>query len=48
LVLADGGEAPGVITAETNPARVIEARDALPTLTNARAYAIPSSRRAVE
>jgi len=48
LVLADGGEAPGVVTAKINPARVVEARAALPTLTNARAYAIPSSRRAAE
>ena len=47
-VVADGGEAPGIVLAEIEPARVAEARAALPTLANRRLYAGPSSLRAAE
>jgi predicted amidohydrolase len=40
-VLADGGAAPGVVTADIDPERVAEARRALPTLSQDRAYAAP-------
>ena len=45
-VMADGGEAPGIVLAEIDPARVAQARAALPTLANRRFYEGPSSRRA--
>ncbi len=47
-VLADGGEAPGIVLADIELARVAEARSALPNLANRRAYAGPSSLRAAE
>ena len=37
-ILADGGEAPGVITAEIDPAKVAEARSKIPALTHDRSY----------
>ena len=40
-VLADGGEAPGYVIAEIDPARVAEVRRALPSLTHDRAYRKP-------
>ena len=47
-VVADGGEQVGFVLAEIDPARVHEARAALPALRNARRYAPPSSLRAAE
>lgn len=47
-VLADGGAETGMVLAEIDPARVAEARAALPSLANARAYDGPSSLRAAE
>jgi predicted amidohydrolase len=41
-VLADGGESPGVIVAEIDPARVASVRRSLPSLTHDRPYAAPS------
>ncbi|MDH3472212.1 MAG: carbon-nitrogen hydrolase family protein [Rhodospirillales bacterium] len=40
-VLADGGEGPGVITAEVDPAAVAEARRKIPALEHARPFAPP-------
>lgn len=40
-VLADGGEAEGVITAEIDPAKVAEARGKIPALTHDRDYNLP-------
>ena len=42
-VLADGGEQPGVIMAEIDPARIAEARRTLPSLTHDRPYANPAA-----
>lgn len=47
-VLADGGDAPGVVRAGIDLAHVAAARAMLPTLANARRYAPPSSLRAAE
>lgn len=47
-IVADGGEEVGFVLAEIDPARVREARAALPALRNARRYAPPSSLRAAE
>ncbi|MCY4550110.1 MAG: carbon-nitrogen hydrolase family protein [Defluviicoccus sp.] len=47
-IVADGGEEVGFVLAEIDPARVREARAALPALANARHYAPPSSLRAGE
>lgn len=47
-VVADGGAEAGMVLAEIDPARVAEARAALPTLANARVYDGPSSLRAAE
>ena len=47
-IVADGGEEVGFVLAEIDPARVREARAALPALANARHYAPPSSLRADE
>ncbi len=44
-VLADGGEAPGIIVAEIDPAKALKARAAIPSLTHDRAYAAPISPR---
>ncbi|MFN3077639.1 MAG: carbon-nitrogen hydrolase family protein [Alphaproteobacteria bacterium] len=41
-VLADAGEAPGVILAEVDPARVAEARSRIPALRHDRAFTPPS------
>ena len=40
-VLADGGEAPGIVMAEIEPARTAEARKMVPSLRHDRAYAPP-------
>ncbi len=40
-VLADGGEAPGLVLAEIDPAKVAEARAAVPSLGHDRAFAPP-------
>ena len=40
-ILADGGETPGVITAEIDPAKVAEARSKIPALTHDRSYRLP-------
>lgn len=40
-VLADGGEAPGVVTAVIDPARVAEARGRIPALSHDRAFTAP-------
>ena len=40
-VLADGGEAPGIIHAEIDPARVAKIRSMMPSLQHDRAYANP-------
>ena len=40
-VLADGGEAPGVVLAEIDPAAVAKARSMVPSLTNAQNYRSP-------
>ena len=40
-VLADGGEAPGVVTARIDPARVAEARAMIPALAHDRGFAPP-------
>ena len=45
-VVADGGEEVGFVLAEIDPARVREARAAIPALKNARRYAAPSRLRA--
>lgn len=42
-VLADAGDAPGLIAAEIDPARVAEARQAIPALTHDRAFAGPAT-----
>ena len=47
-VVADGGEAPGIVLAEIDPGRIAEARAALPTLANRRSYDGPWSRAAAE
>lgn len=47
-IVADGGEQVGFVLAEIDPARVREARAALPALENARRYGPPSSLRAAE
>ena len=44
-VLADGGEEPGVVTAEIDPARVREARRMVPSLGHDRPYAPPAKLR---
>jgi predicted amidohydrolase len=47
-VLADGGDEPGIITAEIDPAKVLEARRMVPSLQHDRLFAAPElhSRRA--
>ncbi len=40
-VLADGGETPGLVLAEIDPAKVAEARRMVPALTHDRAFAAP-------
>lgn len=47
-IVADGGEEVGFALAEIDPARVLEARAALPALKNARRYDPPSSLRPAE
>ena len=47
-IVADGGEEVGFVLAGIDPARVREARAALPALRNARRYEPPSSLRAAE
>ncbi len=47
-IVADGGEEVGFVLAEIDPARVRDARAALPALRNARRYDPPSSLRAAE
>jgi deaminated glutathione amidase len=42
-VLADGGGAPGVITADIDPAKVAEARSMIPTLTHDRRFSGPAA-----
>jgi predicted amidohydrolase len=42
-VLADGGEAPGVITADIDPAKVAEARSMIPALTHDRRFSGPAA-----
>jgi deaminated glutathione amidase len=42
-VLADGGEEPGVITAEIDPAKVAEARAMIPALTHDRRFSGPAA-----
>ena len=42
-VLADGGDAPGFVIAEIDPARIGAARAALPTLTHDRPFAAPDT-----
>ena len=42
-VLADGGEAPGVITADIDPAKVHEARSMIPALTHDRRFSGPAA-----
>ena len=42
-VLADGGETPGFVAADIDPARALKARAAVPSLTHDRAYAGPVS-----
>jgi deaminated glutathione amidase len=41
-VLADGGEETGIVTARIDPARIAEARGAVPSLTHDRAFAPPA------
>lgn len=43
-VLADGGDAPGVITATIDPAQVADARSKIPALTHDRDYGISGNR----
>ncbi|MDG2034116.1 MAG: carbon-nitrogen hydrolase family protein [Rhodospirillales bacterium] len=43
-VLADGGNAPGVITATIDPAQVTDARSKIPSLTHDRDYGLSGSR----
>jgi predicted amidohydrolase len=40
-VLADGGEEAGIVTARIDPARIVEARRAVPSLTHDRAFTPP-------
>lgn len=40
-VLADGGEEPGVVMAEIDPAAVTKARSMVPSLANARRFSLP-------
>jgi deaminated glutathione amidase len=40
-VLADGGEAPGIVTARIDPARIAEARGSVPSLTHDRGFTPP-------
>ena len=40
-VLADGGEATGIVTAKIDPATIAEARRSVPSLTHDRKYAAP-------
>jgi predicted amidohydrolase len=47
-VLAEAGETVGVIVADIDPARVAEARAAVPSLRHIRPYSPPPSRRAAE
>ena len=42
-VLADGGEAPGVVTAEVDPARIAEARRMVPSLGHDRGFETPAA-----
>jgi predicted amidohydrolase len=42
-VLADGGEAPGVVTADIDPAKVAEARSMIPALTHDRRFSGPAA-----
>ena len=42
-VLADGGEEPGIVTAEVDPARVAEVRGMVPSLSHDRDYAAPAA-----
>ena len=42
-VLGDGGEAPGIVTAEVDPARVAEARAMIPALTHDRSFTPPQA-----
>ena len=44
-VLADGGEAPGFVTAEIDLAEVEKARAKIPSLTNDRPYSLPEAKR---
>ncbi len=41
-ILADGGEEPGFVTAEIDPAAVAKARSMVPSLSHDRAFALPS------
>jgi predicted amidohydrolase len=41
-VLADGGEAPGYVIAEIDPAKVAAARRAIPSLAHERRFAAPN------
>ncbi|WP_119166953.1 carbon-nitrogen hydrolase family protein [Algihabitans albus] len=43
-VLADGGDAPGVVTAEVDLAKVVEARGMVPSLDHDRDFALPDAR----
>jgi predicted amidohydrolase len=42
-ILADGGDAPGIITADIDPAKVAEARAMIPALTHDRRFSGPAS-----
>jgi deaminated glutathione amidase len=42
-VLADGGDEPGVITADIDPAKVAEARAMIPALTHDRPFSGPAA-----
>ena len=46
-VLADAGEAPGVILAEIDPAKVAEARAMVPALSHDRPFAAPAAEQAL-
>ena len=41
-VLADGGEAPGIVTAKIDPAKIVEARRSVPSLTHDRGFTPPA------
>ena len=45
-VIAEAGEQPGIVTADIDPAKVAEARSAVPSLTHDRPFTAPGAAKA--